>query len=419
MVFRNKIGLLGKFGGIMDITIPTQFADHAQITVFGVGGAGGNALEHMISNKLTDVTFVCANTDAQALNRSSAEHKIQLGPQLTKGLGAGAKPEIGQKAAEESMQEIAKYLQNTDMVFITAGMGGGTGTGAAPIIAKMAKEKNILTIGVVTKPFSLIEGKRIHVANKGIEELRQHVDCLIAIPNDRLRAIAPKKATAKEMFMKPTAVLLSAVRGVTEVITKPGFINVDFADLTSVMTQKGAAIMGEGLARGENRAIDAAKQAISSPLLEDINIFGAKALLVNITGDITMEEFEQIGEFLKSAVADNGELPDVFYGMVEGSADDAESNDEIHITIIATGLNPDSETVAAPQSSSVIPFQKAVNEEKAQAPEEKSTIVRKPYFTADEYTATLTRNRHTPGAMEFTFDNETDDIPAFIRRQAN
>lgn len=235
----------------MDITIPTQFADHAQITVFGVGGAGGNALEHMISNKLTDVTFVCANTDAQALNRSSAEHKIQLGPQLTKGLGAGAKPEIGQKAAEESMQEIAKYLQNTDMVFITAGMGGGTGTGAAPIIAKMAKEKNILTIGVVTKPFSLIEGKRIHVANKGIEELRQHVDCLIAIPNDRLRAIAPKKATAKEMFMKANDVLLSAVRGVTEVITKPGFINVDFADLTSVMTQKGAAIMGEGLARGK------------------------------------------------------------------------------------------------------------------------------------------------------------------------
>lgn len=404
----------------MDISIPSQITDLAKITVFGVGGAGGNALQHMINNGLSDVTFVCANTDAQALTRSSAENRIQLGPQLTKGLGAGAKPEIGQKAAEESMQEIAKFLQDTDMVFITAGMGGGTGTGAAPIIAKMAKEKGILTIGVVTKPFTTFEGKRIHVANKGIEELRQYVDCLIAIPNDRLRAIAPKKASAKEMFMKANDVLLSAVRGVTEVITKPGFINVDFADLTSVMTKKGAAIMGEGSARGENRAIDAVKQAISSPLLEDINIFGAQALLINITGEITMEEFDQIGEYINAAaIADTGELPDVFYGMVE-EADDSE---ELHITIIATGLNPDNAVLTAPnteKTSTVIPFQQAVKaEESAKETEEKQNIVRKPYFTADEYTATLTRNRHTPGAMEFTFDNETDDIPAFIRRQAN
>lgn len=404
----------------MDISIPTEITDLAKITVFGVGGAGGNALQHMINNGLSDVTFVCANTDAQALNRSSAENKIQLGPQLTKGLGAGAKPEIGQKAAEESMQEIAKFLQDTDMVFITAGMGGGTGTGAAPIIAKMAKEKGILTIGVVTKPFTTFEGKRIHVANKGIEELRQYVDCLIAIPNDRLRAIAPKKASAKEMFMKANDVLLSAVRGVTEVITKPGFINVDFADLTSVMTKKGAAIMGEGSARGENRAIDAVKQAISSPLLEDVNIFGAQALLINITGEMTMEEFDQIGEYLNAAaVADSGELPDVFYGMVE-ETDDSE---ELHITIIATGLTPENNELTAPnteKTSTVIPFQQAVKtEETAQNMEEKQNIVRKPYFTADEYTSTLTRNRHTPGAMEFTFDNETDDIPAFIRRQAN
>ena len=405
----------------MEISIPTEVTDLAKITVFGVGGAGGNALQHMINNGLSDVTSVCANTDAQALNRSSAENKIQLGPQLTKGLGAGAKPEIGQKAAEESMQEIAKFLQDTDMVFVTAGMGGGTGTGAAPIIAKMAKEKGILTIGVVTKPFSIHEVKRIHVANKGIEELRQHVDCLIAIPNDRLRAIAPKKATAKEMFMKANDVLLSAVRGVTEVITKPGFINVDFADLTTAMTKKGAAIMGEGIARGENRATDAVKQAISSPLLEDISIFGAQALLVNITGNVTMEEFEQIGELLNaSAVADTGELPDVFYGMVEDAAEDSE---DLHVTIIATGLNPENNTVTAPnteKTSTVIPLQQAVKtEEKAPEADEKQNIVRKPYFTADEYTATLTRNRHTPGAMEFTFDNETDDIPAFIRRQAN
>ncbi len=406
----------------MDVKISGDFAEMAKITVFGVGGGGGNAVEHMINNGLNDVTFVCANTDAQALNRSSAEHKIQLGPQLTKGLGAGARPEVGQKAAEESMQEIAKYLQDTEMVFVTAGMGGGTGTGAAPIIAKMAKEKGILTIGVVTKPFSIIEGKRIHVANKGIEELRQYVDSLIAIPNDRLRAIAPKKATAKEMFMKANDVLLSAVRGVTEVITKPGFINVDFADIRTAMTMKGSAIMGEGCASGENRALEAAKQAISSPLLDDINIFGAKALLVNITGDITMEEFEEVGEYINNAaISDSGELPEVFYGMVDGN----EQSDEIHITIIATGIEPE-ENTQAPSNSNIISFQKAVNntvEEKQpeqKVTEEKAPIVRKPYYTADEYTANLTRNnRHTPGAMDFTFDNETDDIPAFIRRQAN
>ena len=412
----------------MDFTISNDFNQLAKIKVFGVGGGGGNAVQHMINGKLIDIEFICANTDAQALERSNAEHKIQLGPQLTKGLGAGAKPEIGQKAAEESMQEIAKFLQDTDMVFITAGMGGGTGTGAAPVIAKMAKEKGILTVGVVTRPFSIIEGKRVQIANKGIEELRQHVDSLITIPNDRLRAIAPKKATAKEMFMKANDVLLSAVRGVTEVITKPGFINLDFADIKTAMSMQGSALMGEGIASGENRAADAARQAICSPLLEDISITGAKALLINITGsDITMDEFSEVGEYIhNAALSDNGEMPEVFIGIV----DSENLNDEIRVTVIATGIEPEEQSVPTPSSGSQISF----NSTKAVAPtvetpvavveEEKTSprmnIQRKPFYDNDNYeSAAFMKNRHTPGAEDFTFDSETDDIPTFIRRQAN
>jgi len=405
----------------MDVTIPSDYNQLARIKVFGVGGGGGNAVQHMINSKLKDVEFICANTDAQALGRSFAEHKIQLGPLLTKGLGAGAKPEIGQKAAEESMQEISKYLQDTDMVFITAGMGGGTGTGAAPVIARMAKEKGILTVGVVTKPFSIIEGKRIHVANKGIEELRQYVDSLITIPNDRLRAIAPKKATAKEMFMKANDVLLSAVRGVTEIITKPGFINLDFADIKTAMGMQGSALMGEGIASGENRATEAAKQAICSPLLEDINITGAKALLINITGsDITMEEFSEVGEYIhKAAMSDNGEMPEVFIGIVDSD----NLNDEIRVTVIATGIEPEIASVATPSSNSVISFNSTkkvqVETEEAQSTQH-TNIQRQPFYENDNYeSAAFMRNRHNPGAEDFTFDSDTDDIPTFIRRQAN
>ena len=415
-------------GGIMDFTVPGEFKQHAKIKVFGVGGGGGNAVQHMINAKLNGVEFICANTDAQALGRSLAENKIQLGPQLTKGLGAGAKPEVGQKAAEESMQEIAKYLQDTDMVFITAGMGGGTGTGAAPVIARMAKEKGILTVGVVTKPFSIIEGRRISVAEKGIEELLQYVDSLITIPNDRLRAIAPKKATAKEMFMKANDVLLSAVRGVTDVITNPGFINMDFADIQTVMGMQGSALMGEGTASGENRAMEAAKQAICSPLLEDINITGAKAILINITGaEITMEEFSEVGEYIRNAaLSGNGDdTPEVFIGM----ADSDNLNDEIRVTVIATGIESTPENVAAPASNAVIPFnptKKAeVNvetkiEEMRDQPNRRTNVQRQPYYDSDSYeSAAFMRNRHNPGAEDFTFDSETDDIPTFILRQAN
>lgn len=406
----------------MEFTVPTEFTQPAKIKVFGIGGGGGNALQHMITGKLSGVEFICANTDAQALERSLAEHKIQLGPQLTKGLGAGARPEVGQKAAEESMQEIAKFLQDTDMVFITAGMGGGTGTGAAPVIAKMAKEKGILTVGVVTKPFSIIEGKRIHAANKGIEELRQYVDSLITIPNDRLRSIAPKKATAKEMFMKANDVLLSAVRGVTDIITKPGDINLDFADIKTAMTMRGAGLMGEGVASGENRGLDAAKEAISSPLLEDIKITGAKALLINITGsEITMEEYYEIAEYINNA-ASTGSLedPEVFIGLV----DSEDNNDEIRVTVIATGIEPEAESVPTPSSSTAIPFAHKAEEkmENVQAQQTRTNphIQRRPFYDSENYeSGSFMRTKHNPGSEDFTFDTETDDIPTFIRRQAN
>ncbi len=408
----------------MDFTVPNEYKQLASIKVFGVGGAGGNAVEHMINNKLEDVEFICANTDAQALDKSSAAHKIQLGPQLTKGLGAGAKPEVGQKAAEESMQEIAKYLQDTDMVFVTAGMGGGTGTGAAPVIARLAKEKNILTVGVVTKPFS-IEGKRISVASQGIEEIKQFVDCLIVVPNDRLRAIAPKKASAKEMLLKANDVLLSAVRGVTEIITKPGFINLDFSDIGTAMSKQGAALMGEGIASGETRGIDAAKQAINSPLLEDISIAGAKALLVNVTGsNVSMDEYTEIGDFLQSAATVGDELPDVFIGIV----DLEEETDDIRVTVIATGIEPQKSVELI---SNVIPFSAP---QKAEAFEEEKLLERpivqsnkvqvqnKPFYQSEQYdTLPNMRSRHDPGAQTFTFGNDTEeyDIPTFIRHQAN
>lgn len=408
----------------MDVKVAFDFTQQAKIKVFGVGGGGGNAVEHMIANHVEDVVFICANTDAQALARSSAEHKIQLGPQLTKGLGAGAKPEIGQQAAEESLQEIAKYLQDTDMIFITAGMGGGTGTGAAPIIAKMAKDKGILTIGVVTKPFSRIEGKRVRVAAKGIEELRQHVDSLITIPNDRLISMASKNTSAKEMFMKANDVLLSAVRGVTEIITKSADMNLDFADIKTAMSMQGAALMGEGVATGENRALEATKQAIHSPLLEDVNIAGAKALIINISGsNISMPEFFEVSEYINNIATSGGEEeePEVFIGMAENE----NINDELRVIIIATGFAHE-DSVLAPTSSSVIQFndakkQKMVKEEVQETPKVRhSDVLRTPYYDTENHEdMQFPRSRHTPGAEDFTFDSDAEDIPTFIRRQAN
>ena len=313
----------------MDDMVPdTEQA--AKIKVIGVGGGGGNAVQNMINSRLEGVSFICANTDMQALSRSLAEEHIQLGKELTRGLGAGAKPEVGQAAAEESVEDIRKVID------------GGTGTGAAPVIAKVAKEKGVLTVGVVTKPFRFEGEKRMKAALKGIEELKQHVDSLVIIPNDRLLAIAPKNAKVTEMLKKADDVLYDAVRGVTDLITKPGLINADFADVRTVMSRQGMALMGEGRASGDNRALDAAKRAITRPLLEDLSITGCKAMLVNITAneDIGMDEFSSAASYIEEAARGaNGEDPEIVVAM---SLDES-CGEEIRITVIATGIEPEAE----------------------------------------------------------------------------
>ena len=306
----------------------------ARIKVVGVGGGGGNAVQNMISSGLTGVSFVAANTDVQALNRSSAQQKVQLGEKLTRGLGAGANPQVGRDAALESVSAIRDMLQDTDMVFVTAGMGGGTGTGAAPIIAQAAKEQGVLTVGVVTKPFSFEGGPRNKAAQAGLEEFRQHVDCLIVIPNDRLLAFAPKKTPFTEMLQKANDVLFYAVKGISDVITKEGMINLDFADVRTVMNESGMALMGTGIARGENRAREAAELAIKSPLLEDVSLEGARAVLYNITApmDITGDEIAEIGDMINQAAHPDA---NIIFGVVYNDNPD---NEELSITVIATGI---------------------------------------------------------------------------------
>lgn len=418
----------------MEVKISSEFDQLAKIKVFGVGGGGGNAVQHMITEGLENVDFICANTDAQALNKSTAENKIQLGPQLTKGLGAGARPEIGQKAAEESKAEIEQYLEHADMIFVTAGMGGGTGTGAAPIIAKLAKERGILTVGVVTTPFTAYEGRRVAAAEKGIEELRKYVDSLITVPNDRLRSIAPKKMPAKDVLLKANSVLLSAVRGVTDVIMKPGFINLDFADIKTAMSQQGTALMGEGTASGPDRALEAVKQAVCSPLLEDIDITSAKALLLNVTAaELGFDEFEEVNEFIKNImVASGNENAEIFIGLV----DDLAMGDDLRVTVIATGISETAKVnpVSTPPVSkpSVIPFTEAkpapqeeeLKETHNTITERRSPIMRKPYYDSNSYSdgsaSRSPRPSHSPGSDDFIYGNENDDdLPTFIRRQAN
>ena len=429
----------------MEVHIDTE-EQAAKIKVFGVGGGGGNAIQNMINSNLEGVSFICANTDVQALARSGAEHKIQLGKELTRGLGAGAKPEIGAGAAEESLDAIREAIGDADMVFVTAGMGGGTGTGAAPVIAKAAKEKGVLTVGVVTKPFHFEGDKRMKAALKGIEELRQHVDSLVTIPNDRLLAVAPKNAKFKEMLKKADDVLYAAVRGVTDLITKPGMINADFADVRTVMSEQGMALMGEGVASGENRAVDAAKKAISSPLLEDITISGAKAILVNITAndEMGMDEFNSAASFIRDAAkGPNGEDPNIIIAMSE----DENCGDEMRITVIATGIEPAPATTQTNSGATVTTLPpKARQEAAAPAPQQtfrpapqrsavppevprQSNSLYSGYDEQDRSIPTYLRIKermqaqqaarmHNPGTEDFTFEDESE-VPTFIRRQAN
>lgn len=305
----------------------------AKIKVFGAGGGGGNAVNNMICSALRGVEFITANTDIQALNKSKAEHKIQLGEKLTKGLGAGANPEIGRDAALESMDLISEYIDGADMVFVTAGMGGGTGTGAAPVIAQAAKQAGALTVGVVTKPFYFEGKRRLEAAEEGIRALSESVDSLITIPNDRLLSLASKKATFIDMLKKADEVLYFAVKGISDLIMVPGLINLDFADVKAVMSEMGLAMMGTGIARGEARAREAAMKAITSPLLEDVSIDGAKGVLMNITcgPDLTIDEVSEAASIISDAADDDARI---YFGTVF----DPEAGDEMRITVIATGI---------------------------------------------------------------------------------
>ncbi|MBL4774999.1 MAG: cell division protein FtsZ [Mariprofundus sp.] len=319
-------------------TFEDTSAQSAKIKVIGVGGGGGNALNNMISQKLHGVEFIVANTDAQAIERNMADSKLQLGADITRGLGAGANPQVGREAAEAERQRIAEFMQDTDMIFITAGMGGGTGTGAAPVIAEVARELGVLTVAVVTKPFSFEGKRRMKQADAGIAELRKYVDTLITIPNQKLIGAVGKNTTMLEAFKKADDVLLQAVRGIAELITHTGYMNVDFADVKAVMSEtRGVAMMGSGSAAGENRAIEAAERAISSPLLEDIDIHGAQGILVNVTGneDMTLAEYDEAVSIIHNMADEDA---NIICGMVY----DAESEDNIRVTVVATGLSGES-----------------------------------------------------------------------------
>ncbi|MCF2861987.1 cell division protein FtsZ [Pseudoalteromonas sp. Cnat2-41] len=313
-----------------------EHSEEAVIKVIGVGGGGGNAVEHMVQQHIEGVKFITANTDAQALRKSSADVTVQLGTQITSGLGAGANPDIGKKSAEEDAETIKSALEGADMVFIAAGMGGGTGTGAAPVVARLAKELGILTVAVVTRPFDFEGKKRAAAAEHGIGELAEIVDSLITIPNNKLLKVLGKGTTLLDAFAKANDVLYGAVQGIAELITRAGLINVDFADVRTVMSAMGTAMMGSASASGPDRAQEAAEAAISSPLLEDVDLTGAKGILVNITAgmDLSIEEFEIVGNHVKALASENATV-------VVGTAIDMEMSDELRVTVVATGLGGD------------------------------------------------------------------------------
>ncbi len=319
-------------------------ANSAVIRVIGIGGGGGNAVEHMLATSIEGVEFVCANTDAQALKHSSAHRKLQLGTNVTKGLGAGANPEVGRQAALEDREGIVNLLDGADMVFITAGMGGGTGTGASPIVAQLAKEMGVLTVAVVTKPFPFELKRRMAIAEEGIAELAANVDSLITVPNEKLLSVLGGGMTLRDAFNAANDVLLGAVQGIAELITRPGMINVDFADVRTVMSEKGRAMMGSGAASGENRAREAGEAAVACPLLEDVNLSGARGILVNVTAgpELTMDEFAAVGEAVGKFASEDALV-------VIGTALDDGIKDELRVTVVATGLGAAESRIARPE----------------------------------------------------------------------
>jgi cell division protein FtsZ len=334
-----------------------------RITVIGVGGAGGNAIANMIAAQVQGVDFIVANTDAQALNSSAAERRLQLGLKITQGLGAGSRPEIGRAAAEETIEQVEKALEGAHMCFIAAGMGGGTGTGAAPVIAKAARDRGILTVGVVTKPFSFEGSRRTKSAEAGIAELQKHVDTLIVIPNQNLFLIANPSTTFKEAFQMADEVLQQGVRGITDLMVMPGLINLDFADVRSVMGEMGKAMMGTGEAEGENRAIEAAKKAISNPLLDGVSMKGAKGVIISITGgeDMRLMEVDEAASHIK-------ELVDPDANIIWGSAFNNNLDGKIRVSVVATGI--EAEAAVTPEPARVFAFPTArKSEEIVRTPE--------------------------------------------------
>ena len=330
----------------MGFELVEKMSPNAVIKVMGVGGGGGNAVAHMLSSQLDGVEFICANTDSQAIGHVGARHLLQLGDNVTKGLGAGANPEVGRQAALEDRERIVEALQGADMVFITAGMGGGTGTGAAPVVAQLAKEMGILTVAVVTKPFPFEGRRRMQVALKGIEELSHHCDSLITIPNEKLISVLGRDVTMVEAFQAANDVLQGAVRGIADLIVRPGLINVDFADVRTVMSEMGMAMMGSGIGRGEERAMEAAEKAISNPLLDDVDLAGANGILVNITAGpgFTMREFDEIGSAIEELSSEDATV-------VIGTVLDEDMGDEVRVTVVATGLNRASARQAPPRAN--------------------------------------------------------------------
>jgi cell division protein FtsZ len=388
--------------------IDQQDPEGAIIKVIGVGGCGGNAVEHMIVRGLSGVEFICANTDAQALKRSTARTQLQLGSTLTRGLGAGAKPEIGRDAAMEDRDRIAELIEGADMLFITAGMGGGTGTGAAPVIADIAKSLGILTVAVVTRPFRF-EGKRQRVASAGIEELTKKVDSLIIIPNDKLMEVLGEDVSVIDAYAAANDVLHGAVSGIAEVINNPGLVNVDFADVRTVMGEVGMAMMGSASADGVDRARVAAQQAVKSPLLEDVNLAGARGVLVNITASagLKMKEYHEVMNTIKEFTAEDAMV-------IVGTVIDDAMEDRLRVTMIATGLGGIEKAVKRPPKLEV--FETVI--ERTGTDNVGMTVTETIDYDKLDQPAVVRRGRQ-PSAVAASSAFDPSDIPAFLRKQAD
>jgi cell division protein FtsZ len=384
----------------------------AKIKVIGVGGAGGNAINNMIESNMQGVKFIAANTDAQALDISRAPVKIQLGETLTEGLGAGANPQIGRDAALEAEGALREALANSHMIFITGGFGGGTGTGAAPVIAEICKDLGALTVAVVTKPFSFEGKKRTRLAEDGLEELRKVVDTAITIPNDRLRGLAPKKATLMEMFLKADEILLHSVKGITDLIMMPGVVNLDFADVRTTMSKAGMAIMGIGIGSGENRAVEAAERAISHPLLEDIPIAGAKGVLMNITSTSDME-FEEVAEASEYIHGEVGEDAEIFWG----TAVDDSLGDEMRVTVIATGIGAGQEAVEESHVDNAL--RGKIRDITPSDLEKESIDFEEPTFIRKQKAVGESNGAVYRGHKGLIVDMDDLDSPTFLRRKAD